>query len=687
MFLEIVLNILSVLAIIVFGAFLVVVVADLILCMFDDHGGIIFKRKKHTEVVEETTKTEVKKDDIVVYSSQANPSGTYSSSNTVENKKEEMVDGHKVQKIDYDKAIEEQKALNAKKGFSAPAPQPKRVESAPKKNNDVFWDDENDDDFNDLLDEAVREAKKVKSVKKEEPKEDIEEIKEVKPAKSIIDEETRKELDELKALKEQQKQEIEEFKLLKEDFARQKEEELAEMKSNLDKAKAEELEKIRQEALKEQEKLEEMQRQLEEDQKRIEEQRLLDEQKLQEEHKRLEELRLAQEQKLLEEQEKLEAEQKKLLEEQEKVEAQRKLAEEQQKQKEQEKLEAKQEKLEAEQKELEEKQKEIEEKQKELEEMQKEETVELQAPIIKETIIRDEEEINKLKQKNLIRMNNRLSRIIKDTEKLQAQKLKELERLAEERKKLLEKEQEERRKEQERILEMQRANRERLLKQQENIRIKNEISKKLSEASSRAGKYKLDSKVVKITREQPQPEEKIVEETVTTVETIPHTDIEIKTVEKTPLAPVKASAKPLFDKEYYEAKLTELDEELKEAEKELRTNKSEYIPLTRIHKAYARDSEKLRKKEMQVAKQKVALYGVNSTKVDPNKKAKLDENLSALAELKDSVSHCEEVIRKNKDRYPVLEKNNRLITKQIDRINEDIKVCEKAIEYYNKHNK
>ena len=36
MFLEIVLNILSVLAIIVFGAFLVVVVADLILCIFDD---------------------------------------------------------------------------------------------------------------------------------------------------------------------------------------------------------------------------------------------------------------------------------------------------------------------------------------------------------------------------------------------------------------------------------------------------------------------------------------------------------------------------------------------------------------------------------------------------------------------------------------------------------------------------
>ena len=45
-----------------------------------------------------------------------------------------------------------------------------------------------------------------------------------------------------------------------------------------------------------------------------------------------------------------------------------------------------------------------------------------QEPIIKETIIKDEEELNKLKYKNLMRMNTRLSRIIRDTEKLQIQK-------------------------------------------------------------------------------------------------------------------------------------------------------------------------------------------------------------------------------------------------------------------------
>ena len=125
---------------------------------------------------------------------------------------------------------------------------------------------------------------------------------------------------------------------------------------------------------------------------------------------------------------------------------------------------------------------------------------------------------------------------------------------------------------------------------------------------------------------------------------------------------------------------------MKEAEKELRQNKQEYIPLTRIHRAYARDSEKLRKKEIIVAKQKVALYGVNASKIDPEKKEKLNESLKQLAELKDSVEHCQEIIKKNKDRYPVLEKNYNLIMKHMDRINADIKTCEKAISYYNKRN-
>lgn len=589
----IILDILAILAIIVFGSFIVVLIADLILCMFDNHEGIIFNRKKKSSTEEsiEETSTTVKKDDIVVYSNQANPNGA------IETKtKTEKVDGEVVSEIDFDKAVEEQQALNRKRNMEnapivneeeqkpvqRPTPKP---EPKPKKEDDGFWDIDEDQDFKDLLDEVIKEAKGSDKKQKEVVVEEKKESEEDKLAK----EQQKKELEELKQLKEQQQKELEEFKQMKEDFAREKEEQLALYKDNLDKLKAEELDKLKQEIVAEQEKL----------------------------------------------------------------------------QQEREKLENKQE---------------------ELEEKKNSETVGTEREeIVKETIIRDEEEINKLKFKNLVRMNNRLSRIIRDTEKLQDQKQKELVKKELEKKKLLAEEQEEKLREQERRIEIQRQNQERLAKQAEALRRRNEINRKLQEVSKKAGKYKLDNTKVKVVKETDHNNHHVVEEVVTTVEeTIPGTDTVIKTVEK---EPIKAAPTPIFEKAYYEQKLVELDNELKEAEKELRVNKSEYIPLTRIHKAYARDSEKLRKKEIQVAKQKVALYGVNSKNVDPAKKAKLDENLASLSELKDSVEHCEEVIRKNKDRYPVLEKNNKLLNKQIDRINDDIKTCEKAISYYNKKQK
>jgi len=598
-FFSIILDILAILAIIIFGAFIIVVVADLILCMFDDHEGIIFRKNKkssNTEKIIEETKT-VKQDDIVVYTNQANPNGTLEKPQA---KKTETVEGEVVSAIDFNKAVEEQQALNRKRGvveqpiFEELKPTPAPAKKEVKQNDDdMFWDANEDKEFKKILDECVKEAKNIDKKQKEvvvEPKKEevkVEEPKEEKP------DETKQALEELKALKEQQQKELEEFKQLKEDFAREKEEQLALLKENLDKAKADEIERIRQEAILEQEKNEAEKARLEEEKAKLEEER------------------------------------------------------------------------------------------QQLKEEQANKSEEVQEPIIKETIIKDEEEINKLKMKNLMRMDTRLSKIIKDTERLKVQKEKEQERLAQERQKLLEKEQEEKLKEQAKRIEIQKQNQERLLRQSEALRQRNEINRKLNDMSNRVGKYKLNSAIAKIAVEHPgESQPQVIEEIVTTVEeTIPGTDIVVKTIEKEPM---QAPAKPTFEKEYYEQKLVELDAELKEAEKELRINKQEYIPLTRIHKAYARDSEKLRKKELQIAKQKVALYGVNSTKIDPNKKSKLDENLATYAELKDSVSHCEEVIKKNKDRYPVIEKNHKLITKQIDRINEDIKTCEKAISYYNK---
>ena len=582
-FVDILLHILAILAIIVLGSFVVVFVAELILKLLGGSGNNEKKEEKEERTV-------VKGDDIVVFTDKDNPNGFYDDEQV-----KETVDGDEIQEIDYEKAIQEQQMLekrNTTNRVAAPRRQePKKVEAAPVAE-EAFWDNDDDDDFNKILDSVIKEAKNSTGEEKEK-KEDKEE--KVESKKGGIDEATQKELDELKALKEQHQKELEEFKQMKEDFAREKEEQLALYKENLDKTKQEEIEKIRQEALKEQAKLEAMKEELEREKEKIAE------------------------------------------------------------------------------------------------------VPENQEPIVQQTIIRDEEEINKLKYKNLIRMNNRLTRIIRDTERLSSQKQKELERAKVQREKALEKERQERLKEQERRIEaeaqeriakereniyreqelarqqeMKRINEERLARQKAEEEKRNEITRKLNEASKKAGKYKLDSKVVKINHVSPV-EERIIDESVTTTRTV--------VGEKTPM---RASAKPLFEKEYYEQKLIELEEELRESEKELRLNKNEYIPLTRIHKAYARDTEKLRKKEMQVAKQKVALYGVKSSKVDPEKKAKLDENLQSLAELKDSVSHCEEVIRKNKDRYPVLQKNYNLLTKQIARINDDIKVCEKAIDYYNK---
>ena len=69
------------------------------------------------------------------------------------------------------------------------------------------------------------------------------------------------------------------------------------------------------------------------------------------------------------------------------------------------------------------------------------------------------------------------------------------------------------------------------------------------------------------------------------------------------------------------------------------------------------------------------------------KKEKLNESLKQLAELKDSVEHCQEIIKKNKDRYPILEKNNKLIVRHIAKIQEEIDNCNKSIEYYDKKKK
>lgn len=120
------------------------------------------------------------------------------------------------------------------------------------------------------------------------------------------------------------------------------------------------------------------------------------------------------------------------------------------------------------------------------------------------------------------------------------------------------------------------------------------------------------------------------------------------------------------------ARKSVLEERLAESEKELKANKKEYVPLSRIRKNLENDKAKLRRKEAVVAKQKVVLFGVNNYVVDPEKEKKLSEDLDVLDALRLSVQHCEEVMKENEDRYPILEKTNAILTKQVEDLKADI---------------
>ena len=120
---------------------------------------------------------------------------------------------------------------------------------------------------------------------------------------------------------------------------------------------------------------------------------------------------------------------------------------------------------------------------------------------------------------------------------------------------------------------------------------------------------------------------------------------------------------PMMTLKEYEARLEVLKERLKANEKDLKANKKEFLPLARVKKNLDNDKKKLRRREALVAKQKVVLYGVNNyVDIDEEKAKKLAEDLDLLDGLRLSVQHCEEVIAANKERYPILETTNRILT-------------------------
>lgn len=125
--------------------------------------------------------------------------------------------------------------------------------------------------------------------------------------------------------------------------------------------------------------------------------------------------------------------------------------------------------------------------------------------------------------------------------------------------------------------------------------------------------------------------------------------------------------------EELEQRLADAEERLKATEKEFKQCKKEYIPLRRVWTAHEKDEKKLRRKEALVAKQKVLLYGVNNyADIDEEKAQKLAEDLDLLDGLKLSVQHCEEVMKKNEERYPLLEKMYNVLKLRNDELKKDI---------------
>jgi hypothetical protein len=127
-------------------------------------------------------------------------------------------------------------------------------------------------------------------------------------------------------------------------------------------------------------------------------------------------------------------------------------------------------------------------------------------------------------------------------------------------------------------------------------------------------------------------------------------------------------------------RLAMLQKRLKEYERELAKNKKDFLPLKRVNSTLENDKKKLRRREAIVAKQKVILYGVNNyVDIDEDKAKKLAEDLDLLEGLRLSVAHCEEVMNQNKERYPILERANKILTKNVEDIKSDITAIEQAL--------
>lgn len=205
------------------------------------------------------------------------------------------------------------------------------------------------------------------------------------------------------------------------------------------------------------------------------------------------------------------------------------------------------------------------------------------------------------------------------------------------------------------------------------------------------------------TTETAEPVEETVEETVEEqpeekVETVEESNKELEDANKR-IAELTSkidelnkqlSAQPVATTEVVTIDMTEdeclnriavLEERLKNAKKDYKTNMKEYRPLKKVMNDLDRYQTKLRRKETVFAKKNVALYGVNNyVDLDKEKQEELEQELELLNGLRASVTHCEEVIEANKDRFPILERTNKILEEQIAQLESDLELANATLQ-------
>lgn len=138
--------------------------------------------------------------------------------------------------------------------------------------------------------------------------------------------------------------------------------------------------------------------------------------------------------------------------------------------------------------------------------------------------------------------------------------------------------------------------------------------------------------------------------------------------------------KGMMTKEEIEKRIEALEARAKENDKQLRKVRREYSPLNRVRLTLETDMKKLRRREAIVAKQSVALYGVNNyIDIDDTRAKKLNEDYELLEGLRASVKKCEEILVKNKDRLPILENSYKILKSNEAQINADIEELKKQL--------